>query len=46
MAVPERFHQRGRFFFAGVVRAGWRTKNGGLNRPPIAVTVETAELRN
>ena len=43
VVICERLHQRGRFFFDGVVIAGLRTKNGGLNRALIANTVETAE---
>ncbi len=41
--VGERLHQRGRFFFDGIVIAGLRTKNGGLNSSLIADTMETAE---
>ena len=41
--VGERLHQRGRFFFDGVVIAGLRSENGGLNRPLIADAMETAE---
>src|SRR5450759_3944740 len=43
VVVGERFHQRGRFFFDGVVIAGLRTENGGLNRALIADTLKTAE---
>jgi hypothetical protein len=38
VVIAERLHQRGRFFFGGVVIAGLRTKNGGLNRALIADT--------
>jgi hypothetical protein len=41
--VAERLHQRSRFFFDGVVIAGLRTKNGGLNSSLVADTMETAE---
>lgn len=41
--VAKRLHQRSRFFFDGVVIAGLRTKNGGLNSALIADTMETAE---
>jgi hypothetical protein len=43
VVVSERLHQRGRFFFNGVVIAGLRTKNGGLNSALIADTMETAK---
>jgi hypothetical protein len=43
MVIAERFHERGRFFFDGVVIAGLRTENSGLNRALIANTVEAAE---
>ena len=43
VVVAERLHQRSRFFFDGVVIAGLRTKNGGLNSALIADTMETAE---
>jgi hypothetical protein len=43
VVVPERLHQRGRFFFERVVIAGLRTKDGGLHGALIADTVETAE---
>ncbi len=43
VVVGERLHQRGRFFFDGVVITGLRTKNGGVNRALIADTLETAE---
>ena len=43
VVIAERLHQRGRFFFDGVVIAGLRTKNGGLNSALIADTMETAE---
>src|SRR5450631_1342013 len=43
VVVAERLHQRGRFFFHGVVIAGLRTKNGGLNRALIPDAVKTAE---
>jgi hypothetical protein len=43
LVIAERLHQRGRFFFDGVVTADLRTKNGGLNRALIADTMETAE---
>jgi hypothetical protein len=43
MVVAERLHQRGRFFFDGIVVADLRTKNGGLNSALIAHTMETAE---
>ena len=43
VVVAERLHQRGRFFFDGVVIAGLRTKNGGLNSALIADTLATAE---
>ena len=43
VVIAERLHQRGRFFFDGVVIAGLRTENGGLNRPLIADAMETAE---
>ena len=41
--VAERLHQRSRFFLDGVVIAGLRTKNGGLNRALVADTMEIAE---
>ena len=41
--IAERLHQRRCFFFDGVVIAGLRTKNGGLNRTLITDAVETAE---
>src|SRR5580698_1730878 len=41
--VAQRLHQRGRFFFQGVVVAGLGTENGGLNRILIANTVQAAE---
>jgi hypothetical protein len=43
MVVAERLHQRGSFFFDGIVIADLRTKNGGLNSALIADTMETAE---
>jgi hypothetical protein len=43
MVVAERLHQRGSFFFDGIVITNVRTKNGGLNRALIADTVETAK---
>jgi hypothetical protein len=43
VVVAERLHQRSRFFFDGVVIAGLRTENGGLNGALIADTMETAE---
>ena len=43
VVVTERLHQRGRFFFDGVVIADLGTKNGGLNGALIADTMETAE---
>ena len=41
--VAERLHQRSRFFFDGVVIAGLRTENSGLNRGLIANTVDAAK---
>ena len=43
MVVAERLHQRGSFFFDGIVVADLRTKNGGLNSALIADTMATAE---
>ena len=43
VVVAERLHQSTRFFLDGVVIAGLRTKNGGLNRALVADTMETAE---
>jgi len=39
MVVAERLHQRGSFFFDGIVIADLRTKNGGLNSALIADTM-------
>jgi hypothetical protein len=41
--VAEGLHQRGRFFFEGVVIADLRTKHGRLNSALIAETMDTAE---
>ena len=41
--VAERLHQGSRFFVDGLVIAGLRTKNGGLDRALVADTMETAE---
>ena len=46
MVVAERLHQRGSFFFDGMVIADLRAKNGGLNSALIADTMETAEHLN
>jgi hypothetical protein len=43
VVVAERLHQSSRFFLDGVVIAGLRTKNGGLDRALVADTPETAE---
>jgi hypothetical protein len=43
VVIRERLHQRGRFFFDGVVIASLRTKNGGLNSALIPDTMEAAE---
>ena len=43
VVVTERLHQRGRFFFDGVVIADLRAKNGSLNSAFIADTMETSE---
>src|SRR6202040_4201846 len=43
VVFAERLHQSSRFFLDGVVIAGLRTKNGGLNSALIADTMETAE---
>jgi hypothetical protein len=42
VVIAERLHQRGRFFFDGVVLDDLRTKNGGLNGALIADTMEAA----
>ena len=41
--VAERLHQRGRFFFEGVVIADLGAENGGLNRILVANPVPSAE---
>jgi len=46
MVVAKRLHQRGSFFFNGIVIADLRTKNGGLNCALIAHTMATAEYLN
>src|SRR5579863_4284416 len=43
VVITQRFHQCSRFFFDGIVIAGLRTKNGGLNSARIADTMDTAE---
>lgn len=43
VVIAKRFHQRGRFFFDGIVVSGLWTKNGGLDSALIADTMETAE---
>ena len=43
VVIAERFHQRGRFFFDGIVIADLWTKNGGLDSAFIADAMETAE---
>ncbi len=43
VVVAERFHQRSRFFFDGIVVASLRTKNGGLDRAFVADAMKTAE---
>ena len=42
VVVAKRLHQSSRFFLDGVVIAGLRTKNGGLNHALVADTMETA----
>jgi hypothetical protein len=43
VVIAERLHQRGCFFFEGVVVSRLRTKNGGLDGSLISNAVETAE---
>jgi hypothetical protein len=43
MVVGKGFHQRGGFFFDGIVVADLRTKNGGLYSALITDTMEAAE---
>ncbi len=43
VVVAERLHERGRFFFEGIVIADLRTKNGGLNQASMSYAMETAE---
>ena len=43
MVITEGLHQRGAFFFDGIVIADLRTKNGGLHSALVSDAMETAE---